>query len=93
MDESYTVFTHLVAPDGSMTGQRDNPPVGGSYPTNLWLTGEVVTDVYEIAISASAAPGEHLLEVGMYVAETGTRLPVSGTSDDAVVLQTITITE
>ena len=93
MDESYTVFTHLVAPDGSMAGQCDNPPVGGSYPTNLWLAGEVVTDVYEIAISADAAPGEHLLVVGMYVAETGARLPVSGESGDAVVLQTITLAE
>jgi hypothetical protein len=93
MDESYTVFTHLIAPDGSMTGQRDNPPVGGNHPTNLWLAGEVVSDAYEITISADAAPGEHLLEVGMYVAETGARLPVSGTQDDGVVLQTITITE
>jgi 4-amino-4-deoxy-L-arabinose transferase-like glycosyltransferase len=93
MDESYTVFTHLVAPDGSMTGQRDNPPVGGTYPTNLWLAGEVVADVYEIAVSADAAPGEHCLEAGMYVAETGVRLPVRGTSDDAILLQTITIAE
>jgi hypothetical protein len=93
MDESYTVFTHLVAPDGSMTGQRDNLPVAGGYPTNLWLAGEVVADTYEIEVSADAAPGEHVFEVGMYVAESGVRLPVSGTPDDAVVLQTITIKE
>jgi 4-amino-4-deoxy-L-arabinose transferase-like glycosyltransferase len=93
MDESYTVFTHLVAPDGAMAGQRDNLPVGGSYPTDLWVTGEVVADVYEIPVAADAVPGEHVLEVGMYVAETGARLPVVGTSTDAVVLQTIVITD
>jgi 4-amino-4-deoxy-L-arabinose transferase-like glycosyltransferase len=93
MDESYTVFTHLVASDGSMIGQRDNPPVGGTYPTNLWLTGEIVADSYEIAIPADTAPGEHRLEVGMYIAETGDRLPVLGSFDDAVLLQTITIAE
>ena len=93
MDESYTVFTHLLAPDGSITGQRDNSPVGGTYPTNLWLAGEVITDVYEIPVRADAAPGAHRLEVGMYVAETGARLAIGGGPDDFIVLQTITITE
>jgi 4-amino-4-deoxy-L-arabinose transferase-like glycosyltransferase len=92
MDESYTVFAHLVAPDGSMAGQRDSLPVGGSYPTDLWMTGEVVTDVYEITVRADAAPGAHRLEVGMYVAETGTRLSIADSHDDAVVLQSVTIT-
>jgi hypothetical protein len=93
MNESYTVFVHIVAPDGSMTGQRDSLPVGGSYPTNLWLAGEVVADTYEIEVSAETAPGEHVLEVGMYVAETGARLPVTGSAADSVVLQTITVKE
>ena len=92
MDESYTVFTHLLAPDGSMTGQRDNPPVGGTYPTSLWLAGEVVADVYVIPVRADGAPGEHRLEVGMYIAETGTRLPLAGTPDDTILLQTVTVT-
>jgi hypothetical protein len=93
MDESYTVFTHLVAADGTIVGQKDNPPVGGSYPTNLWLSGEVVVDVYEIPISADAAPGEHALEVGLYIAESGARLPVLGESTDAVALQIVIIEE
>jgi len=91
MDEDYTVFTHLLAPDGSLTGQQDNPPVGGTYPTSLWLAGEVVTDVYEIPIRADAAPGTNQLEVGMYVAETGARLSIAGTSGDSIVVQTVSI--
>ena len=93
MEERYTVFTHLVAPNGLMTGQRDSQPVGGIYPTSLWLPGEVVTDVYEIPVRIDAAPGEHRLEVGMYDAETGARLPVAGSADNAVVLQTLTVKE
>jgi 4-amino-4-deoxy-L-arabinose transferase-like glycosyltransferase len=91
MDENYTVFAHLLAPDGSMTGQRDSYPVGGAYPTTLWVAGEVVADVYEIPIRADAAPGMHRLEVGMYVAETGARLPIAGISDDAIVLRKVTV--
>jgi hypothetical protein len=90
MDEDYTVFTHLLAPDGSTTGQRDSHPVGGAYPTSLWLSGEIVADVHEIPIRPDAAPGAHWLEVGMYVAETGRRL-ATGAPDDALVLQTITL--
>jgi len=82
-----------VAADGTIVGQKDNPPVGGSYPTDLWLSGEVVVDVYEIPISADAAPGEHALEVGLYIAETGARLPVLGESTDAVILQVVAIEE
>ena len=91
METDYTVFTHVLAPNGSTTGQRDNHPVRGTYPTSLWLAREVVTDVYEIAVRTDAPPGTHRLEVGMYVAETGARLP-SGTPNDAIGLQTITIT-
>jgi hypothetical protein len=90
MDKDYTVFTHLLAPDGSPTGQRDNHPVGGTYPTSLWLTGEVVADVYEIPVRADAAPGDHWLKVGMYVAENGHRLP-TGTPGDAIPLQTVVV--
>jgi hypothetical protein len=91
MDESYTVFTHLVTPDGALSGQQDNLPLGGTYPTNLWLSGEVVVDTYEIAVAADAKPGAHRLEVGMYVAQTGARLPVDGTGDDVVVVQEVEV--
>ena len=101
MNEDYTVFVHLLAPDGSMTSQQDNYPVGGTYPTSLWLAGEVVTDVYEITVHADATPDAHRLEVGMYVAETGVRLSACGeqgrtiadSQDDAIPLQIVTVTE
>jgi len=92
MDENYTVFVHLVAPDGTMAGQRDSWPLNGSYPTSLWLGGEVVTDTYEIEVGATVPPGEYLLETGMYIAETGKRLGVGDGSRDAVVLQPILVT-
>jgi hypothetical protein len=92
IDRDYTVFTHLVGADGSTTGQRDSHPVGGTYPTSLWVSGEVVADVYEIQIRADAAPGDHWLKVGMYIAENGYRLP-TGDAGDAITLQMITVTD
>jgi len=93
MRTDYTVFTHLLAPDGSMTGQRDNQPVGGTYPTSLWVPGEVIRDVYKIPVHAEASAGAHRLEVGMYAPATGTRLSVEGSPVNAVSLRTITVTD
>jgi len=76
MDKDYTVFTHLTDAQGRLWGQKDNPPVDGFYPTTGWETGEIVRDQYDIPISPDAPTGEYQIEVGMYLAETGERLPV-----------------
>jgi len=76
IETSYTVFTHLLDGANQIRGQQDNPPMGGSYPTTLWMPGEVVTDAYAFGVDAGALPGEHVIEIGLYVAETGQRLPV-----------------
>jgi 4-amino-4-deoxy-L-arabinose transferase-like glycosyltransferase len=76
MDKDYTVFTHLTDAKGHIWGQKDNPPVDGFYPTTGWEAGMIVRDQYDILISPDAPPGEYQLAVGMYLAETGERLPV-----------------
>ncbi len=76
MDEDYTVFIHLADPQGHLWGQKDNPPVDGFYPTTTWEAGEIVRDQYDLRVSPDTPPGQYQLEVGMYLAETGERLPV-----------------
>jgi hypothetical protein len=80
MDTSYTVFTHLLDGANQIQGQQDNPPLGGTYPTTLWVPGEVVVDPYIISVNGDAMTGTHAIEVGLYVAETGQRLPVLDTA-------------
>jgi hypothetical protein len=82
MDRDYTVFTHLVDKEGNFWGQKDNEPADGFYPTGQWKADEIVRDQYDIAISPEAPPGEYRIEVGMYLAETGERLPVLGEGMD-----------
>lgn len=48
----------------------------GFYPTTGWEAGQIVRDQYDILISPDAPPGEYQIEVGMYLVETGERLPV-----------------
>ncbi len=73
---SYTVFTHVVGPDGALWGQWDNPPVWGTYPTGDWSAGEVVFDQYRIPLREDTPPGAYRLLVGMYEPGSGARLPV-----------------
>ncbi|MFB0546217.1 MAG: hypothetical protein ACETWB_04850, partial [Anaerolineae bacterium] len=76
MDTDYTVFTHLLDTNGFLVAQRDNQPVGGNNPTSFWNEGEIVKDVYHIAIDPSTPAGLYLIEVGMYELSSGQRLLV-----------------
>jgi hypothetical protein len=94
MDTSYTVFTHVLDQAEQIRGQQDNPPVAGTYPTTLWVPGEVVVDRYDIAIRADTPPGMHVIEVGLYDPATLQRLPVldpSGALGDRILLGQIEI--
>lgn len=73
---SYTVFTHLLDAEERMWGQMDSPPQSGQAPTTSWLEAEVITDPYEIAVDDQAPSGEYVIEIGMYDASTGERLPI-----------------
>jgi hypothetical protein len=74
--ESYTVFTHLLDQESRLWGQKDSLPVNGALPTTSWIPGEVIADGYDIPVSPEAPPGDYVLEIGMYQAETGQRLQV-----------------
>jgi hypothetical protein len=76
MEISYTVFTHLLDAKGQLWAQKDNPPVRGSYPTTDWRVGETIVDKYDIIIPPNAPAGRYELEVGLYDATTGQRLPL-----------------
>jgi hypothetical protein len=71
----YTVFVHVLDQAGGLVMGKDNQPVDGSYPTGIWESGEVILDEYRLDTS-DLPPGEYRLEIGMYVPETGDRLPV-----------------
>lgn len=76
VDEDYTVFVHLVGPDGRLHGQVDMWPVHGSYPTSQWTPGEELTDLYEVRLAPAAPPGHYQVEVGWYLLATMQRLQV-----------------
>lgn len=76
MNVSYTVFTHLLDTTQHTWGQRDSVPGADTLPTTSWMEGEILTDEYEIVADPEAPPGEYVIEIGMYDASTGERLPI-----------------
>ncbi len=80
MEASYTVFTHLLDMSDRICGQEDSIPGAGTMPTTSWVEGEIIADEYQIIVDPEAPPGECVIEIGMYDASTGQRLPIF--SDD-----------
>jgi hypothetical protein len=94
MTQPYTVFTHLLGPDGDFVAQQDNMPQQGRAPTTCWIPGEIIADEYAITVPADAVPGAYTLTSGFYILETGDRLPARGTGatpDNEIVLTTLSV--
>jgi hypothetical protein len=95
MDTSYTVFVHVLDSENKVWGQRDSLPGEGNLPTTGWLPGEVIVDQYKVPIRPDARPGQYVIEIGMYQAETGQRLPIINQKgqvvDDRVLLEEVTV--
>ena len=91
---NYTVFVHLVSPEGALVVQRDGEPVGGFRPTSTWIAGETIQDQHGLLLTPSLTSGEYELWAGLYDGNTGERLSVQlsdGRSDDHLVLGVIRI--
>jgi len=84
VNQNYTVFNHLIAPDGQMWGQWDNQPARGAWPTTRWSPGQVIADPYQIPVSANAPLGTLALRVGMYDHLTMIRLPARAASGEPI---------
>jgi len=95
MDTSYTVFIHLLGAEDKIWGQRDSLPGNSALPTTGWLPGEVIVDQFEVPVQPDAPPGQYVIEVGMYRAETGQRLPIINQKGqvvgDRVLLEEVTV--
>jgi hypothetical protein len=80
MDVPYTVFVHLLGPDGQVLTGHDGEPVLGTRPTTGWVPGEYVADPHDVFIPADLPLGDYVVEVGLYDAGAPRipRLPILG---------------
>jgi hypothetical protein len=90
----YTVFTHLLAPDGNLLAQHDGPPAGGNAPTSGWQAGETIVDTHQMAFRSAGQEyaGPATIVVGLYDPEdVGARVITSGGQDQVSLPVTIDV--
>lgn len=77
LQDSYTVFVHLLTLDNVVVESKDYTPLGGAWPTMLWfpkwLPGQQAIDPY--TIRAPDEPGEYYIEIGLYGLRSVVRVP------------------
>lgn len=92
----YTLFLQIIGPENRMIGQLDTLPSCDAGPTTDWEPGEEPIGYYRIPLFAGEQPGNYPLLVGLYDAQTQTRLPIvdgQGVAQgDAVTLTNVQVT-
>jgi hypothetical protein len=82
IDESYTIFVHLIDGSNQLVAQQDYTPMGGAFPTFLWIpkwiATQTVNDPYQIKVPDNLPPGEYFIEAGMYGMTSQRRVPIIG---------------
>jgi hypothetical protein len=77
MDRDYTIFVHLIGPDGQLVAQHDGQPWWEvSLPTSTWTPGEELQDRHLLKLPPDTPPGTYSLRVGAYYWENLERLPL-----------------
>jgi hypothetical protein len=66
MDVPYTVFVHVLGPDGQAVAGHDGQPMNGTRPTTGWVPGEYIADAHDVKIPGELPPGDYVIEVGLY---------------------------
>ena len=79
VENDYTVFVHLLDEGGERLTQHDELLLDAAgQPTSAWAVGEPHEIRLLLLIPADAPPGDYVLVVGLYRADTGDRLWLEG---------------
>jgi hypothetical protein len=87
----FSVFVHVLAPDGQLWGQSDKVSPLAEFPTGRWPAGRRMTDGHQLALKPDIRAGSYALRVGLWDRLSGVRLRVLGpdgqpTDQDGVTL-------
>jgi hypothetical protein len=78
MNLDYTAFFHLLGPDNQRVAERHTYPGLGRFPTSHWPIGGAFCETYRMQVAPWAdAPLRYRLAVGLFDAESGTRMAAS----------------
>ena len=83
LTRDYTVFVHLIDSEMNRIGERHTYPGLGRLPTSRWPLNQVFCETYRLTVEPWAdIPRRYQVEVGLFDAETGERLPAEAPEGD-----------
>ncbi len=84
----FTVFIHLLGPDGSLISQSDAYPTWITpLPTSRWHPQQPLLDRHTLNLPSDLTNGLYTLQLGLYHATTLERLPLADGSDTVPLTQ------
>lgn len=83
-NHNYTVFVQLLDGANQVRAQHDGQPGDGALITTTWAPGEYVRDEHSLELPQDLPSGDYRLIVGMYLPDSGERLPVLDQSGQVV---------
>ena len=75
-EADYTVLVSLLDPTGEVVTIHNSMPVDNRIPTQAFIPGNIVRDAHILDLPTDMQPGSYQLFTGLYLLETGERLPV-----------------
>lgn len=75
IDGDYSVFVHVIEPDGERLWQDDHLP---EIPTSKWTPGQTVEYTRTVFVPNYPYIGDANIRLGLYQPSTGNRLPLTG---------------
>lgn len=80
--KDYTVFLHLLSPEGDLFTQRDSQPL---LPTSMWVPDIQITDFHNLKLPTELPLNAYQLRIGLYHWPELVRVPIiaSGCLDAA----------
>jgi len=72
---NYTIFVHVLGPDGELVAQQDGPPFWlAPQPTSQWPVNQPVIDNHRVHLPDHLSSGRYAVQTGLYHPETMERL-------------------
>lgn len=89
----YSAFIHLVSSSGELIEQVDYLIGGWHYATSAWPVNYIAAAPSLFFIPPDTPPGEYSLQVGVYQAQSGERLPTNGGAENQTfaIISTLTV--
>jgi len=90
-DERLHGFVHVIDEQGALIAQQDQVAFSNEHNSQAWRSGELIEDVYQVDVPVDALAGQYWFSIGLYDADSGTRLQATDAVSSAAIGNQVTL--